>query len=1077
MLRVHGVGADIEKEYEDAVMERIAQLSEGGDAWIDVVREFNSNISAPSAARCGTKRALLALLHTLAEAMRANHTSSKISGGVPLSRDLARWATAEDHRMHRTFHANERRGASPARLAHSDNPTATPVRAIPQHVTTSMRHAVASTSAPALPSGDTTHQEHISSSRYRTNSHDHGLEAGQEPPLSTSCGSGCTLAPNIHVNDTSSPTGGAFSRHNTAEGCEDTECRGHLSADDTCNASIIAVISLLAALQRILLSKACFDEVTVARREPGWQALVSLLTTNSDERLVHGAVSCIRASIRYGTAYNPPLSRNLTAPTNAGAGGKDQQQAAHRGGRDMPSAVSRCETINRAMVLDETTCMHLVELIETGANCVSPGGAWVMQEEVNDAHAQHPRQNQHQHRHGGGILPALAALDILECVLHSNATATDPEVQNRLIVCIRTSARALMQLCRSNSCAMVQRASAVLRALLLSEACADRLALQDEARTSCTLLWHILLALDSEFPAQRTVSCELVELLVDENTQSFELLQRILPPSLMSSLYVKWQQPAQAELRQRHGPERERKTVHNWPLLFERIRGDAEGWELIWNETCRDELRSALLSEIEAYEEAQYRYRGDFVTWNAHEFNVTYESLSKQIKVGRYYISFILHDTFDVNAFSGANKFLGQLYHTFLTEDSPHVRQTCLRVMSKLYTHSHAVPFDTHTLHCLVEALDPPTCDAGVRAALLTMLETSVSNVANGRNLVLSTNCLRVLARLCARAHRKPLVQKPDKSWPRECVNSTVVSQNPDHKSGNGAQRAPDRLHQEHAQEELIYKNRDAQTSAGGGAETRASDDRINSRGEEMGTGDAVREKNESKDNEREATALKSLHLLRILVGLQPSVSPSGALIRPVPLAKRALLAPGNIPHILQLLLLGNKDINAAVVQLLEVLFQHNEHAALVQILHTGIVGLLLLLLRAELVLSDENSREVSPGPTLRAVAVGRLLGALLKAEVAVQKQSQSDRHVRHSRSLLLIQGARVTLPESHGDGHPYNARAADGTVHARDHVNEGGQAHRKCKQDATNSGVMSAREQMLRMLPVALILQVSWPF
>ncbi len=44
--------------------------------------------------------------------------------------------------------------------------------------------------------------------------------------------------------------------------------------------------------------------------------------------------------------------------------------------------------------------------------------------------------------------------------------------------------------------------------------------------------------------------------------------------------------------------------MSNWPLLWERLREECEGPELVWHSRAREELLSALLAELEALEEA-----------------------------------------------------------------------------------------------------------------------------------------------------------------------------------------------------------------------------------------------------------------------------------------------------------------------------------------------------------------------------------------------------------------------------------------------------------------------------------------
>lgn len=306
------------------------------------------------------------------------------------------------------------------------------------------------------------------------------------------------------------------------------------------------------------------------------------------------------------------------------------------------------------------------------------------------------------------------------------------------------------------------------------------------------------------------------------------------------------------------------------------------------------------------------------MTWNYGEYSVTYESLKTLVKVGRYYVSFILRDDFDVASFQGAFKFLGQLYHTFLTEPSRDVKETCLDVMTKLYRHFNSQPFDSHTLHCLVEALDSdapqegagpnttltdsmvdrsyathltvPVTGGGVRGRLFDLLEATLGNATNGRNLLQSTRCLAVLTRLLTLVH-VPLIT----SGIAAPICGTTLGL-------------------------------------------------LSSPGEPGIVGASFCE----TDPEGGEVALRSLRLMKLLVSLIPSVAPSGSLIRPVPLAKRMLCGSPSINYIVQLLLRGKRDINAAVIALLECVFQHNEHQALRMMLPSGIVYFLIASLGAE---------------------------------------------------------------------------------------------------------------------------------
>uniref|UniRef100_A0A7S4N0A5 DnaJ homologue subfamily C GRV2/DNAJC13 N-terminal domain-containing protein n=1 Tax=Guillardia theta TaxID=55529 RepID=A0A7S4N0A5_GUITH len=216
-----------------------------------------------------------------------------------------------------------------------------------------------------------------------------------------------------------------------------------------------------------------------------------------------------------------------------------------------------------------------------------------------------------------------------------------------------------------------------------------------------------------------------------------DLLSRILPASLFSSLRVPWQESATATLQQRGRSARVRSAVNNWPLLFQRLRSDLSDASLIWNESTRNELREALQEEEEALIASIEVYGASNVTWNDEDFFVHYRSLEQEVRVGAYYLRFVLFDDFDVEVLgSGASRFLGQLYHSFLTEQNPAVKVDCLLAMSKVYKRWSNQPFDSLTLSSLVRILADTDCSKNVRNALIDFLQTAICNPVNARNLL-----------------------------------------------------------------------------------------------------------------------------------------------------------------------------------------------------------------------------------------------------------------------------------------------------------------------------------------------------
>ena len=230
------------------------------------------------------------------------------------------------------------------------------------------------------------------------------------------------------------------------------------------------------------------------------------------------------------------------------------------------------------------------------------------------------------------------------------------------------------------------------------------------------------------------------------------------------------------------------------------------------------------------------------MSWNDEEFALNYTCLSAEVRVGAYYLRFVLSPNFDVESLGQAStRFLGQLYHAFLTAEDVEIQVGCLNAMSKVYRRWDKQPFDALTLSSLVRTLGGTQCPSPVRDALLQFLEAAIQNGGNARQLVLASDCVPTLIRLLTRCH---------------------------------ALRAA--------------------------ASTRAHD------------GVAV--------------SIRSASLLRMLAEKQPGVCGADRkLVRPVPRAKRLLAEPETFSKIVQVLLYPNRELAAAVMDVIQVVLSNND--------------------------------------------------------------------------------------------------------------------------------------------------------
>lgn len=84
------------------------------------------------------------------------------------------------------------------------------------------------------------------------------------------------------------------------------------------------------------------------------------------------------------------------------------------------------------------------------------------------------------------------------------------------------------------------------------------------------------------------------------------------------------------------------KSKENWDLFYYKFNLDHAVPNLIWNYKCREELREAIETETRAFNNDKDLGQGYIIAWNYKEFEVTYNCLSDEIKIGEYYLRLLL---------------------------------------------------------------------------------------------------------------------------------------------------------------------------------------------------------------------------------------------------------------------------------------------------------------------------------------------------------------------------------------------------------------------------------------------------
>lgn len=95
-------------------------------------------------------------------------------------------------------------------------------------------------------------------------------------------------------------------------------------------------------------------------------------------------------------------------------------------------------------------------------------------------------------------------------------------------------------------------------------------------------------------------------------------------------------------LRNRRQKKKLSDKICNLPLFFYQFQKDQNMPNLIWNHKTREELRSSLENELRQFSSDKDLSGNTMVAWNYEEFEVQYNCLADEIKIGDYYIMLIL---------------------------------------------------------------------------------------------------------------------------------------------------------------------------------------------------------------------------------------------------------------------------------------------------------------------------------------------------------------------------------------------------------------------------------------------------
>ncbi|XP_043082003.1 dnaJ homolog subfamily C member 13-like isoform X3 [Puntigrus tetrazona] len=361
------------------------------------------------------------------------------------------------------------------------------------------------------------------------------------------------------------------------------------------------------------------------------------------------------------------------------------------------------------------------------------------------------------------------------------------------------------------------------------------------------------------------------------------------------------------------------KIESNWELFYYKFQLDHARSNLIWNLKTREELRDALEAEMRSFGVDRELGSASIISWNHQEFEVKYECLSDEIKIGDYYLRLLLEE--DENEESGAIKrsyeFFNELYHRFLLTPKVAMKCLCLQALAIVYGKccEEIGPF-TDTKY-IVGMLDRCT-DKLERDRLILFLNKLILNKKNVKE-IMDSNGVRILVDLLTLAHLHT-------SRATVPLQSNVIEAAPDMKResekewyfGNADKERRGPFSFEEMQEFWSAGTLTAKTRcwAQGMDGWRPLQAIPQLKWSLLAAGQAVM-------NESDLATL-ILNMLITMCSYFPSRDQDNAIIRPLPKVKRLISDSTCLPHIVQLLLTFDPILVEKVANLLYLVMQDN---------------------------------------------------------------------------------------------------------------------------------------------------------
>ncbi|XP_053672781.1 dnaJ homolog subfamily C member 13 [Anopheles nili] len=198
-------------------------------------------------------------------------------------------------------------------------------------------------------------------------------------------------------------------------------------------------------------------------------------------------------------------------------------------------------------------------------------------------------------------------------------------------------------------------------------------------------------------------------------------------------------------LRNRRQKKKVGEQVVNLPLFFYQFGKNHAMPNLIWNHKTREELRSALENELRQFTADKDLAGSMLVAWNYEEFEVQYQCLADEIKIGDYYIRLLLErDDWPQNLVKNPIELFNALYRRVLCRNRLNDDQltvTSLQALAKVYKRYYEEIGYFSDMPYILQMLDRCLSPA-LRDALIILIKNLVLHKSNCRPLTDHVNYL-----------------------------------------------------------------------------------------------------------------------------------------------------------------------------------------------------------------------------------------------------------------------------------------------------------------------------------------------